>query len=152
MRIVAFISFFLITIFTASSQAQPANGYMVVKSPLAITALEERVKEAVTKNKMAVVNRASASDNAKTRGVAIKGDVVVVVFRNDFAVRMLASNVDAGIEAPIRLHLVEEADGTSSLRYSKPSAVFEPYSGDDLKKIGTELDVIFDAIVKDVKQ
>ena len=98
---------------------------------------------------MNFVNRASASDGAKGRGVTIRGDAVIGVFRNDFAVRMLEASIDAGIEAPIRLHLVEEADGTTSIRYYRPSAVFARFHGDKIKAIGRELDEIFEVIVRD---
>ena len=125
------------------------DGYRIVKSSLDVAKLEERLKAAAEKNKMNIVNRASASDGAKARGIAIKADVVLGLYRNDFAVRMLASNVDAGIEAPIRLHLVEEADGSSTIRYSKPSTVFGKYPGEELRKVADELDVIFESIVKD---
>ena len=66
---------------------------------------------AIAKNGMNLVNRASASDGANGQGVTHRGDAVLGVFRNDFAVRMLWASVDAGIEAPIRLHLVEEPYG-----------------------------------------
>ena len=35
-----------------------------------------------------------------------------MVFRNDYAVRMLQASVPAGIEAPLRLYVTENADGT----------------------------------------
>jgi uncharacterized protein (DUF302 family) len=62
---------------------------------------------------------------------------------------MLAANVDAGIEAPIRFHLTEEPDGTSSLRYRRPSALFSAYQGEPIQALGHELDMIFDQIAAD---
>ncbi len=149
MRILTSMAILVSMAIASSASAQTIDGYKIVKSPLTVAALEERLKESVAKNKMAIVNRASASDGAKGRGVVIKADVVLGVFRNDFAVRMLASNIDAGIEAPIRLHLVEEADGTSTIRYNTPSAVFAKYPGADLKAVATELDGLMEAVVKD---
>ena len=81
--------------------AETAAGYQIVHTKWPYTELEEKLKAAIVKNKMNPVNRASASDGAKGRGVSIRGDAVIGVFRNDFAVRMLEANVDAGIE----LHL-----------------------------------------------
>ena len=77
----------------------------------AFCSLEESAMAAIAKNGMNLVNRASASDGANGQGVTHRGDAVLGVFRNDFAVRMLWASVDAGIEAPIRLHLVEEPYG-----------------------------------------
>lgn len=131
------------------AHSETVAGYRIVHSKSPFAQLEEKLKAAIAKNKMNPVNRASASDGAKGRGVTIRGDAVIGVFRNDFAVRMLEANIDAGIEAPVRLHLVEEADGTSSIRYYLPSAVFGHYDGDAIKALGKELDGIFEQIVKD---
>lgn len=129
------------------ARAQVDAGYRVVASKLPFAKLEEAVAAAVKAAGMNAVTRASASDGARARGVTIRGDVVFGVFRNDFAVRMLAANVDAAIEAPVRLHLVEEPDGTTSIRYHLPSAVFGQYEGEAIKALGRELDPIFTKIV-----
>jgi len=120
---------------------------VVRKVAVPFAAIEARVTEAVLAEGLIVVNRASASDGAKGRGLTIPGDVVLGVFRNDFALRMLAANREAGLEAPIRLHLVEESDGTTTLRYRTPSAVFAPYPSETLKGMALELDGIFATIV-----
>lgn len=129
------------------ARAQVEAGYRVVASKLPFAKLEEAVGAAIKAAGMNAVTRASASDGARARGVTIRGDIVFGVFRNDFAVRMLAANVAAGIEAPVRLHLVEEADGTSTVRYHLPSTVFGHYEGDAIKALGRELDPIFAKIV-----
>ena len=131
------------------AQSPNFDGYRVVPTPHGFAKLEERVKAAVERARMGLVTRASASEGAQRRGVMIRGDAVIGVFRNDFAVRMLAADIDAGIEAPIRLHLTEEADGTTSIRYLLPSAVFARYEGEAIKALGRELDPIFEAIVTD---
>lgn len=131
------------------AQSQKLDGYRVVPTPYGFAKLEERVKAAVERAKMGLVTRASASEGAQRRGVMIRGDAVIGVFRSDFAVRMLAADIDAGIEAPIRLHLTEEADGTTSIRYWLPSAVFARYEGEAIQALGRELDPIFTAIVAD---
>ena len=129
------------------AMAETASGYRIVPLKMPFAGLEEKLKSAIAKNKMNPVTRASASDGAKGRGITIRGDVVIGIFRNDFAVRMLAANVEAGIEAPVRLHLVEEADGTSSIRYVPPGEVFGKYDSEAIKALGRELDGVFAAIV-----
>ncbi len=55
------------------------------------------------------------------------------------------------IEAPIRFYVTENADGTATLSYKTPSAVFAPYideGGAELAAIAGELDAIFAAIAK----
>ena len=77
------------------------------------------------------------------------GNGVYGVFRNDFAVRMLRASVPAGIEAPLRIYVTENADGTSRLTYRKPSAVLKPYGSADLDGMAAELDEIFAIIIAD---
>jgi uncharacterized protein (DUF302 family) len=74
---------------------------------------------------------------------------MLMVFRNDYAVRMLQASVPAGIEAPIRFYVTENADGSASLMYRLPSAVFAPYGNRKLDEMAKELDVIFRTIVRD---
>ena len=138
----------------AQAQTLPAalvagNGWVVSPTPHRFADLVRRLESAVTANKMALVNAASASDGAKAQGIAIGGNRVVGVYRNDFARRMLAASVPAGIEAPIRFYLTENADGTATLSYRTPSSVFGPYfdkAEPELKIVADELDPIFAAI------
>jgi uncharacterized protein (DUF302 family) len=128
----------------AALTARP--GWVNAATPHNYAALVARVEEVVKANKMAVVNAASASDGAKAQGFTIPGNRVMGVYRNDFARRMLAASIPAGIEAPIRIYVTESADGKTTLSYVKPSTVFAPYfsdAGADLKKVAEELDVIF---------
>lgn len=104
--------------------------------------------QAIKKNKMGLVSRASAQRGAASIGVKIKGNQVIGVYRPDFAVRMLKASVPAGIEAPIRIYIYENDDGTTTITYKKPSDVFRPYGNADLDKMAAELDVIFDRIVR----
>jgi uncharacterized protein (DUF302 family) len=121
-------------------------GWIVVATPHSFAVLVTKLEETVKANKMGLVNAASASDGAKTQGFTIPGNRVVGVYRNDFARRMLEASIPAGIEAPIRFYVTENADGKASLSYVKPTSVFAPYfngAGADLQKVAEELDVIF---------
>jgi uncharacterized protein (DUF302 family) len=63
---------------------------------------------------------------------------------------MLEASVDAGIEAPIRFYITENASGTATLSYKTPSHVFAPYEdgGEKLKTLAKELDAIFAKIAQ----
>jgi uncharacterized protein (DUF302 family) len=127
----------------------PYPGTEVIKTPFGFKALRQRLEAAIEKNKVFVVTRASASAGAKGRGITIPGNLVIGVYRNDFAVRMLKASVPAGIEAPLRFYLTENADKTATLTYRKPTAVFKSYGSKDLDALAAELDGIWAAIVKD---
>lgn len=107
-----------------------------------------RLEKSIIDNKMGLVAQASASKGAAARGVKIPGNAVLMVFRNDFAVRMLKASVPAGIEAPLRLYVTEDGQG-SSITYRSPSATFAPYGNAELDALARELDPIFDKIVVD---
>ncbi len=63
----------------------------------------------------------------------------------------LAASIAAGIEAPIRFYVTENADRTATLSYKTPTAVFAPYSdgGEKLTEMARELDAIFAKIAKE---
>ncbi len=79
----------------------PYGGVNVTATPHPFGVLVERLDAAVKANGMFVVTRASASAGAQRRGVTIPGNMVIGVYRNDFAVRMLEACIAAGIEAPL---------------------------------------------------
>lgn len=105
--------------------------------------------ESIQKNKMGLVTHANAQAGAASRGVKIRGNQVIGVFRPDFAIRMLKASVEAGIEAPVRIYIYENEDGTATIAYIRPSDVFRSYSNPDLDEMAKELDVIFARIVQD---
>lgn len=128
------------------------QGWIVKSSAHGFATLVGKLDESVKANKMGLVTVASASDGAKAQGFTIPGNRVVGVFRNDFARRMLAASIPAGIEAPIRFYITENANGTSALSYKTPSTIFAPYfdgATADLKTLAAELDVIFVEIAED---
>jgi uncharacterized protein (DUF302 family) len=130
----------------AAQTIGPREGWVVQPTPHGFDTLVERVRVAVEAAPIAIVTQASASDGAKAAGIAIPGNRVFGLFRNDYARRMLAASVAAGIEAPIVLYVTETADGTASLSWKTPSFVFAPYAdegGAPLAALAAELDAIF---------
>lgn len=132
-----------------AESAAPLAGTVTMKTRYGFDALLARLEKAITDNRMGLVAQASASRGAAARGVKIRGNAVLMVFRNDYAVRMLEASVPAGIEAPLRIYITENADGTASLTYRMPSAVFAPYRNRALDEMAKELDVVFQNIGRD---
>jgi uncharacterized protein (DUF302 family) len=126
-------------------QAQDARITTVSRVPFQQVA--EALERAVGEEKMGLVCHANAQRGAAARNVTIKGNQVLMVFRPDFAIRLLAADPRAGFEAPIRIYVYENADGTATVSYLPPSAVFAPYRNPAIQAIGAELDPIFKAIV-----
>lgn len=132
------------------AHADPWNGlpagWVVTKTEHGYPDLIARLDRAVESNGMGVVTRASATIGAKKAlDRTIPGNMIVGVYRPDFAVRMLEASIPAGIEAPIRFYITENDDGTATLSYKTPAAVFAPYSDGSaaLRGLAAELDGIF---------
>jgi uncharacterized protein (DUF302 family) len=110
-----------------------------------------RLQDAVASNGLGVVTKANAQNGARSLGVNIPGNQVWGIFGPRFAVRMLGANVEAGIEAPVRLYIVESPEGKVSVSYVKPSVVFAPYGNKALDAMARELDSLFERIVAAVR-
>ncbi len=124
-------------------------GWRILRTPHDYKTLIKRVDAAVKASPINVVTRASATIGAKNLGLTIPGNMVVGVYGPQYAVRMLKASIAAGIEAPLRLYLTENADGTATLSYKLPSFVFSPYfadGGEALESLAAELDGILAAI------
>ena len=127
-------------------------GWAVHPTEFDFDTLVERTNAAVSENGMAVVTRAGPTGAAARRGIEIPGNMVIGVFNNAFAVRILQHSTQAMIHAPIRLYVTENSDGTATLSYILPSEIFGPYTADanpDLMDAAMELDAIFAAIAED---
>lgn len=138
--------------FAISAQAQdlwPHAGTTVVITKKPFAELVESTDAAIKKHGFFAVTRASASAGAAKRGVTIAGNLVIGVYRNDYAVRMLEASVPAGMEAPIRLYLMENPGGTSTLAYRTPTSLFAPYGSATLDAMAVELDAVFEKIAID---
>ncbi|MTI17694.1 DUF302 domain-containing protein [Rhodobacteraceae bacterium RKSG542] len=140
---------------SAPAQADGAmadrEGWRSIDTQFTYGELLKNLKNAITQIDMRLVTQASASAGAKAAGVEIPGNAVVGVFRNDYARRMLEASIAAGIEAPIRFYVTENASGTATLSWKTPSFVFQPYEkegGDALVELGQELDQVFLSIAE----
>ena len=133
----------------ASVHAQAPEGTRWIATPHKFDLLVERVQRATEKHGLGVVAKASASRGAAARGIKIPGNAVVMVFRNDIAVRLVAASVPAGIEAPLRIYVTENGDGTATLSYRAPSVLFAPYRNPEVDRIARELDALLGGIAKD---
>lgn len=140
---------FALTANMALAEMAPREGWVVAKTDKPYEALIDDVRAAVKSNKFGVVTQAGPTKAAKSRGIDIPGNRVIGVFNNRYAVRILALSTAAMIEAPIRIYVTENEDGTATLSYKMPSTVFAPYmpeAGPDLKLAADELDQAFRTI------
>lgn len=132
---------------TALAQAiSDREGWIVRSTEKSFDELVAAVVAATKANKMGVVTQAGPTKMAARRGITIPGNRVIGVFNNDFAVKVLALSTAAMIEAPIRMYVTENLDGTATLSYKTPSFVFAPYmdeGGAELANQAAALDAKF---------
>ena len=137
----------------ASAEISQRPGWSVIATSYDYPTLTERVLAAAKTHKIGVVTRASATQGAKAvLDKTIAGNTVIGLYHPRFAVPMLEASVAAGIEAPIRVYVTENADGTATLSYKLPSFVFAPYmdeGGAQLAALAEELDALFAALASD---
>lgn len=153
MRILAVIAVMLPSL--ALADPQPRPGWQVIETDLDHAALVARMTDAIAEEGMGLVTQAGPTAAARNRGVEIPENLVMGVFRNDYAVRILGLSTAAMIEAPIRFYLTEDPDGTARLSWKTPSHVFAPYADDGgsaLAEAAAELDAIFEAIAERATQ
>ena len=126
----------------------PYSGMQIVSTGKPFMAYHDKLLEVIKANKMGVVAHACADCGAKkVLDQTIAKNRVIMVFHPRFAVRMLEASVASGIEAPLRLYLTEEPDGSAKLTYRLPSHVFGAYEVEALDEMAGELDAIIAKIV-----
>ena len=151
MRAIAILVMLLWTGLATAQSVEPRDGWGVYPTTKSFDALVDAVKSAAKANKMGVVTQAGPTGAAANRGITIPGNRVIGLFNNIYAVRILNLSVPAMIEAPIRVYVTENPDGTATLSYKTPSLVFAPYmdgADPDLGVAATELDEIFATIAQ----
>lgn len=134
---------------TAHAGMAPREGWSVTPTSKSYDQLIADVKTAAKANKMGIVTEAGPTGAAKNRGVTIPGNRVIGIFNNVFAVDILGLSTAAMIEAPIRMYVTENENGTATLSYKQPSTVFAPYmdeAGPELGTMASALDDIFATI------
>ncbi len=145
MRYLAAVVF--VGLIAGAGVAAGQEGRVTATSRAPFGRVSQALEQAITDAGMTLVCRADAQRGAAARGVTIKGNQVFMVFRNDFAVRLLAADPAAGFEAPMRVYLYENPDGTATVTYVPPTTVFGPYRKPEVRAVAAELDRIFKTIV-----
>ena len=135
----------------AGAEMAPRPGWSVERTGKDYARLVADVKDAARANGLAVVTEAGPTEAAAARGIAIPGNRVIGLFNNRFAVRIVGLSTASMIEAPIRMYVTENTDGTATLSYKLPSTVFAPYlaeGGQALADAAAELDALFAEVAR----
>ncbi len=143
------VSIALIPCVLSAQEIIERPGWRSIATDKSYEELANSVKDSVSTVELAVVTEAGPTEAAKKRGVEIPGNCVIGVFNNDFAVRILALSKAAMIEAPMRMYVTENEDGSATLSWKRPTSIlmeYEDEGGDELTAIAEELDARFDEL------
>jgi uncharacterized protein (DUF302 family) len=128
----------------------PYSGTQVIETGKPFLPYVEALTASVKANNFGIIGLACATCAIKAKfGEEIAGNRVFLIFRPDFARRMLAASTAAGIEAPIRLYVTETPSGTATVTHRLPSHVFGAYEVPALTEMGLELDVLVAKVLAD---
>ncbi len=151
--VVAFLLSMVLMPQPATAEVTARQGWVIIPTGHDYPTLADRVLAAAKQHKIGVVSQASATVGAKAvLDKTIPGNMVIGLYHPRFAVPMLEASVAAGIEAPIRVYVTENTDGSATLSYKVPSYVFAPYmneGGEALAALAAELDILFAALAAD---
>ena len=104
-----------------------------------------RLQKSVAANGMTVI----ATVSAVGRGGSVPDNAILLVFRNDYATRMVQANALSGMEAPIRLYVTAGPDKKAAITYRTPTSIFALYDNPKLDELAAELDQVFAKIIDD---
>jgi hypothetical protein len=88
--------------------------------------------KAIGTNKIGLLAHICTYCGAKAIGLKTPGNRMQIAYHPRYAVRMLKANFAAGIEAPTLLYGTGNADGSATMTYRKPTALFAPYKAPGL--------------------
>ena len=130
----------------------PRDGWVVRDVDLSFDAAVDAVRAAAKAAGLGVVTQAGPTKAAAGRGIEIPGNRVIGLYNNDFAVRLLRLSTPAMIEAPMRIYVTEDADGTATVSHVVPSVRLAPYRDDSADRmafdaIAAELDAAFAVVM-----
>lgn len=121
------------------------KGRATAKSKYPFNETVSRIKQAIEAQEMMVIQTVDMQAMLQMVGVQAKGMQQVLFFHPRYGKAIYESDRMAGIEAPLKL-VVMEGDMGTVISYYKPSHVFATYP--KLKALGDELDGVLGRIAE----
>ena len=110
----------------------------------------ELLKGAIEEQNLMVIKEIDAQKMLRMVDVKTKGMKQVLFFHPRFMKRIMGINKHATIEPPLKIAVMEKADGKVMVKYIKPSYIFGRYNG--LGEIGDEFDGLVAKIVESIQK
>lgn len=107
----------------------------------------EAIISCIEESGMLLVADIDVQRNAAKRGIETTGNRILEVFRPDYAVKIWAMEIEAGVDIPIRIHIHEDESGGVTARYRGPLEVLSRHGNDRLTLFAAEIEPVFERIV-----
>ncbi|MHA1523342.1 MAG: DUF302 domain-containing protein [Alphaproteobacteria bacterium] len=119
----------------AGAPAMAGQDLVVVQSQLGAVETLDRLEAIVKKNGLTVFARIDHAGGAKSVGVAMKPNQMLLFGSPKLGTPLLVSNPRIGIDLPIRVLAWEDADGASWVAYTDPQVLKNRYGIGDRDKV-----------------
>ncbi len=126
-----------------SEEVGPYPGTVAWPSSFGMRDLTVRLQRAAEANGLSVV----ATSGATSRDGSVTPNLVMLITRNEDASEIVKIDSIAGMELPIRVYLLEQADHHVSVIYRTPSSIFALYDNPKLDAIAGKMDEVFAKMV-----
>jgi uncharacterized protein (DUF302 family) len=130
---------------TEAEAVGPYPGTVSWQSDYSFHELVGRLQKSIAVNGMTLV----ATTSAMGHGSQIPDNTILMVSRNDYALRMIEANILSGVETPIRLYVTAGINKKANITYRTPTSIFALYDNPKLDELAAELDQIFAKIIDD---
>ena len=110
----------------------------------------QRLQQAIEGQNLMVILQINPQQMLRMVGMQVGGMRQILFFHPRFMKAILETNRNGGIEAPLKLLVMEAPDGRVMVRFHDPRHQFEPYDG--LGEVANELNGIVQTIVDSIKQ
>ncbi|MGH3086405.1 MAG: DUF302 domain-containing protein [Rubrobacteraceae bacterium] len=117
--------------------------------PASFDEVVESLVKSIEESGMLLVADIDVRKSAAKRAISLAGNRILEVFRPDYAARVWGTEIEAGVDIPIRTHVHEDEGGGVAARCRTPLEVLSRHGNDELTLFAAELDPVFERIVRE---
>jgi uncharacterized protein (DUF302 family) len=128
-----------------AEEVGPYPGTVSWQTDYSVRDLVTRLQRAAEANGLTVV----ATAGATARDGGAPANQVLLLTRNEDAIKVVQADTLAGMEMPIRIFVLEGAKHHASVIYRTPSSIFALYDNPKLDALAADLDQVFAKLVDD---
>ncbi len=134
----------------AQTGPPPPDFLVTLRSGLDFDATLANLKQAIESENLMVVQEIDPQQMLRLVGMRIPGMRQILFFHPRYMKQILETNGNGGIEAPLKIIVMERPDGRIMVRYHDPVHQFAPYDG--LEEIAAEFRGVIERIVASIRQ